>query len=336
MPVPKHRPVVTTSGSMPSALIASYMAMQLWTVMIEMNTSAVPAPAAGHRRLRPRRRSPRVGARHRRDRDAGRVEHRLQQRAVAPAWPAAGCWRSMTAAFFGFGSSRLMANFAMPGITPTEPVGYADAGGGQEVGGGHGVADDHRLLAAEHVVQLLVAVEQGAGQHERDVGVVEHLARRTWRRPRRSSTSHVDEFARPAAEAAEFGVDVFDRRVDADRVLREHRFLVDVADLERLAARLAGCRSGVVDAPLVDLLLREVALRRLRRRSQRSCPTWPPCRTVRRCRRVRCCRRAPPYRRARPFLRARAVSAPESPPLESSFRAQRRTRVRQRLPPPSA
>ena len=46
MPVPKHRPVVTTTGSMPSCWIASYMAMQLCTVMIEMNTSAVPAPAA--------------------------------------------------------------------------------------------------------------------------------------------------------------------------------------------------------------------------------------------------------------------------------------------------
>ncbi len=121
-----------------------------------------------------------------------------------------------------------------------------------------------RLLSVEHVVERLVADEQRAGEHEADLVVVEHLGA-ALRAVLLGDDLARDEFTGTAAEAAEFGVHVVDGGFDADGVLGEHRLHVDVADLERLTAGFARRRARVVDAPLVDLLLGEVALG-LRRR----------------------------------------------------------------------
>ena len=167
----------------------------------------------------------------------------------------------MTAAFVGFGSSRFDGELGHARDHTDRAGRVPDAGGRQEVG---------ELVTAlpmmtgfwplEHVVERLVADEQRAGEHEAHVGVVEHLGAALGAVLFGDDLAR-DEFAGATAEAAEFGVHVGDGGFDADGVLGEHRLLVDVADLERLAGCLARRGAGVVDAPLVDLLLGEVALR---------------------------------------------------------------------------
>ena len=83
---------MTTTGSMPSCWIASYMAMQLCTVMTEMNTSAVPAPAAVIAAWMSADVAPGSVTSTAVTGMPASVEHRLEQRAVRRL-AAPGCWR---------------------------------------------------------------------------------------------------------------------------------------------------------------------------------------------------------------------------------------------------
>ena len=93
-------------------------------------------------------------------------------------------------------------------------------GGGREVGGGDAVADDHGLLAVQRVVQLGVAVQQRAREHELDRVVVRHLRAATGAVGGGAHLA-VDDLDRVTVGAVELGVGVRDRGVDTDRRLRE-------------------------------------------------------------------------------------------------------------------
>ena len=94
-------------------------------------------------------------------------------------------------------------------MTPTEPVGYPTPAVVRKSGLVTALPMMTGFLPVEHVVELLVADEQRSGEHEGDLGVVEHLGA-ALRAVLLGDHLARDEFTGATAETAEFGVDVLD------------------------------------------------------------------------------------------------------------------------------